>query len=244
MTRTRTRRIAPIVLAAALVPALALAAGSKGRVLTWTGPGDEIARLAVEGSVGDVTVRGEDGADTVSVKVTLKPRRSGLPIVGSTRKGEREIEAARLEVDRDDGSVEVALEGVDDDRHFEERWEIVVPARLLVEIENGVGDIAVKGVAGGADIESGVGDVIVSRCGGRIEVENGVGDIRIVLPETEAGGIEVSSGVGDCEIRLPGHTVRGKGLGCDASWKGTGKTAVDAESGVGDVVVVLKGSAG
>ncbi len=243
MTRTRTRRIAPIVLAAALVPALALAAGSKSRVLTWTGPGNGITRIAVEGSVGDVTIRGEDGADRISVKVTLKARRSGLPILGSTRKGEREIEAARLGVHRDGGSVEMKLEGVDDDRHFEERWEITVPARLLVAVENGVGDVTVKDVAGGADIESGVGDVEVSRCGGKIDVDAGVGDVRIALPRTEAGRIEVSSGVGDCEIRLPGRTVRGKGLGCDASWKGEGGTAVDAESGVGDVVVVLTGSA-
>ncbi len=240
MKTTTLRATVPAILAAGLLLGTASGATAAERRLNWTGPAEGITHISLESSVGDVTVQGKEDTTSISVTVILKPRRSGLPLIGSTREGEKEIAAARLDAEKDGDELELELAGVDDkDRHFEERWEIVVPPSIALEIEAGVGDVSAKAITGGLDIDCGVGDVTLTNCGGEIEVEAGVGDVHISLPTDNAGAIDISSGVGDCEIHLPDHTIRGKGLGCDASWKGNGQTTVSAESGVGDVVITL-----
>ncbi len=207
------------------------------RVLEHRQPAKGIRTLSLDTGVGDVTVTTGDG-DEIVARVTLKPRRGGFPFFGSSSKGRRQVEAARLEARQSGELLELGIAGGGKDRRFEENWEVTVPSRLALDLDIGVGDVQVTGVSGGVTVDGGVGDIEIEVPGGNITVDAGVVDVRISIPADAVDIVELDGGVGDCTIHTPDGVVRGKSLGCDASWRGRGTASIDVDSGVGDVDIV------
>lgn len=221
---------------------LALACASIGwaapRVLERSISATGLDRVEIEAGVGDVRVEvGED--ETVVVEVTLEPRRGGL--FSSIRTAEREVQEATLEVETAGRVLQLKVGTNADERRFEERWAVVMPARLALQLELGVGDVELRGIAGGVSLEAGVGNVVVDTEGGDLDLELGVGDLSVRAPAAAYGRVRCAAGVGDARIRVQGEKLGGGGfIGSSASWKGTGPHRIEAELGVGDASVTLE----
>lgn len=213
------------------------------RVLEHRQPAEGIRTLSLDTGVGDVTVSVGDGEEIVA-RVTLKPRRGGFPFFGSSRTGRRQVEEARIEARQSGERLELGIAGGGKDRRFEERWEVTVPSRLALDLDAGVGDVKITGVWGGVTVDGGVGDIEIAVPGGNITVDAGVGDVNISIPADAVATVELDAGVGDCSIHTPDGVIRGKSLGCEASWRGPGSASIDVDAGVGDVEIVCAEASG
>ena len=236
MIDPRHRFLRFLLLAAAVLAFGSTARAGGERVLEHRQPAAGIRSLSLDTGVGDVTVVAGEGEEIVA-RVTLKPRRGGFPFFGSSSKGRRQVEEARIEARRSGDELELGIAGPEKDRRFEERWEVTVPARLSLDLDVGVGDVKISGVSGGVTLDSGVGDVEMEVSGGDLTIDAGVGDVNISIPVGAVGTVDLDAGVGDCSITTPEGVIRGKSLGCEASWKGPGTASIEVDSGVGDVEV-------
>jgi hypothetical protein len=226
--------ILPIVLVCAMTVE---AAGSK--TLTKTIDAGAIETLELSSGIGDVTITAREGLDEVAIEVLLTPRRGGF--FSSKRKAELEVEAASLEtsVKKDRLQLEIAATD-DEDRRFEERWEIEIPARLALRLEHGVGDIEIQGIAADVELDSGVGDVDMTVLEGDIMVDLGVGQATVHGPAAVYGTVEAAGGVGSARVTVHGEEIEGSGfVGHSASWTGDGSYRMEIAVGVGDAVVIL-----
>jgi len=208
------------------------------RTLADEVPAAGIERLQLESGVGDVEIVASD-RDTVALEVVLKPRRGG--IFSSMTRAEREVDEARLEVTTDRGTLSLSIASSSSERRFEERWSVQVPARLALDLTVGVGDVQVRGAAGGVTLESGVGDVLLGVAGGDVALEVGVGDVAVTAPADGYGRVDCSGGVGEGRVTVRGTTVEGGGfVGHSTTWKGDGPARLKLEVGVGDARVTLE----
>jgi hypothetical protein len=229
------KRSLVLVTAVALLCSPALAGE---RTLSRDFSATDLARVVIEAGVGDVTVTAV-GSGSVSVQVTLQARRGGL--FASKKKAQRQIETAVLRGEVVGRELHLDIDVDADERRFEERWQVEMPAHLATELELGVGDVEIRGTAGGVEIDSGVGDVEAEVSGGDLLVDLGVGNASITAPAAEYGRVSSSSGVGDGRLSVRGQQVEGDGfVGHSAIWTGDGPARIDVEVGVGDARVVLE----
>lgn len=163
-----------------------------------------ITALEMNNAVGDVRIRAADAGQ--------EPR-----VTGTTEWGLRRPDVS-VDVSGGTASLEatcptgVALPCSTD-------WTVVVPEGADVEIEQGVGRIAVEGIGGDVDVETGVGDVrITESTAGRITANLGVGSLWAEAVEPPQH-VHAKVGVGGVSVQLP-DTV---------------SYDVDANGGVGDV---------
>jgi hypothetical protein len=229
------------IIAVAVVTALAVvptAVAEEVRTLSDTVPAAGLERLVLESGVGDVEVVATTG-DRVSFEVRLEARRGGF--FSSKKRAEREVDEATLNVEVVGSTLTLAVDSDADERRFEETWRLEIPARLAFELDLGVGDVTVRGVAGDLSIESGVGDVVVDGATGGVDVELGVGNVVVTAPLAGAGRVECSAGVGDASIRAGGDVVTGDGfVGHECDYAGRGEHEITVEVGVGDARVRLE----
>ena len=194
--------------------------------------------VQLEAGVGDVDVT-VGGGFLIVASVELRPRRGGL--FSSLKEAEKQVQAIRLEPRVTGDTLELTLEGVDEDRRFEEDWMLTLPSHLALSIELGVGNIEVSNASGGLDLELGVGDATIQVIGGPVEIEVGVGDITVHGAAAAYRSVEIAAGVGDVRIIAEGHKITGEGfIAHSAEWRGSGDSDLDAESGVGDIRIVLE----
>jgi len=227
-----------LAVAVTLTLACAMPGWAAPRVLERSIPASGLDRVEIEAGVGDVRVEvGEE--DTVAVEVTLEPRRGGL--FSSIRTAEREVQEATLEAETAGRVLRLEVGTDSDQRRFEERWTVVMPARMALQLELGVGDVGIRGLAGGVTLEAGVGDVVVETSGGDLDLEVGVGDLSVRAPAAAYGRVRCAAGVGDARVRVQGEKLGGGGfVGSSASWDGAGAHRIQAELGVGDASVTLE----
>jgi hypothetical protein len=228
-----------LVLPAILICALTIE-GAGTKTLTRTMEAGEIDVLDLNCPIGDVSINARDGLEEVSIQVELVPRRGG--IFSSKRRAEREIEEASLEaaVKRDRLTLRISPSD-EDDRRFEERWNIDMPSRLKVKIEQGVGDIVVRGTTNSVDIEAGVGDVDIDSLEGDVTVDLGVGTGMVRAPASVYGTADADGGVGGARIEVRGKKIEGEGfVSRSASWSGDGRYSIEVSVGVGDAIIKLE----
>jgi hypothetical protein len=226
-----------LLIASLIVACAVVAQASQTRTLDGTAPAADLQRVVLEAGVGDVEIIPSDG-DAVRYEVLLKPRRGGF--FSSMKRAEREVQEAVLESEVVGQSLHLMIESEDEERRFEERWTIEMPARLAIEMDLGVGDVEIRGLEGGVEIEAGVGDLLIDVACGSISVEAGVGDVTVTAPADSYGDVECSAGVGDARIRIRGERISSEGfVGHSAEWTGNGPHEVTVEVGVGDVRVTL-----
>lgn len=200
---------------------------------------DGVDRVVIDAKVGDIVVRSGEG-ETITLEVELKPRRGG--IFSSLRRAEQEVRDATLEVTvkRRGAYLEVKSDNPDD-RHFEEMWTVAMPPGLALEIEHGVGKIAVRGMAGGVEIEAGASDLEIEVAAGDVSLEVGVGDIQVKAPLANYESAACATGVGHAKLVVAGKTISSDGfVGDSASWSGnTGEYEIEVETNYGDIKVTL-----
>jgi len=209
------------------------------RTLTRTVAAEQLAKIDLNSGVGDVEIIGREGGDQVMVDVVLTPRRGGF--FSSKRQAEREVEEASLRAEIKGEQLILGISPADDDRRFEEKWTIVLPARLSVMIDHGVGNVELRGVAGGLEIDSGVGDVLVEVTSGDVSINLGVGNASLRAPADAYASAEGSGGVGDARLNVCGERISGSGfVGQSASWTGDGSYHIEVDVGVGDAHIKLE----
>jgi len=229
-----------LAVAALLLVSVAWLPAEAAETRTMTGSADAagLVRVSLDAGVGDVEVVAVEG-DTVSWEVVLKPRRGGF--FSSSRRGEEEVRDARLDAEVRGDELRLEIDSPSRDQRFEERWTVRLPARLAFALDLGVGDVRIRGLAGGVNIDAGVGDVTVASTAGRIKINVGVGDIDVSAPAQSYGGVEASAGVGGASVNVQGGSnERGSFLGGSASWRGDGPDHISIEVGVGDATVDLE----
>lgn len=101
---------------------------------------------------------------------------------------------------------------------------ITVPRDLALRAELGVGEMNVHGVAGDLDVNLGVGQVNVD------------------LPKEAFASVNLDTGIGEASLVAAGRHYKSAGLMTkELSWnKGTGRSKVKVDCGVGEIDVVLK----
>jgi hypothetical protein len=223
----------------AIVVACAMNVQAAGpKTLSRTVPAADLVAIELDSGVGDIEITGRDDAAEVMIDVVLTPRRGGL--FSSMRRAEQEVEEATLRADVKGDRLSLGIDPEGEDRRFEEKWTIVLPARLYVTIDHGVGDVELRGISGGLEIESGVGDVLAEVGSGDVRIELGVGDASLRAPADAYASAEASGGVGDARLSVRGERISGSGfVGKSASWTGDGNFHIDMEVGVGDAHIKL-----
>jgi hypothetical protein len=101
---------------------------------------------------------------------------------------------------------------------------ITVPRNLALRAELGVGEMNVHGVAGDLDVNLGVGQVNVD------------------LPKEAIASVNLDTGIGEASLVAGGRHYSSSGLiAKELSWdKGTGRSKVKVDCGVGEIDVVLR----
>ena len=238
--RTEELMFKKLSLAALVFFALTLTVHADGpRTLTESLPASAIESIAIDTGVGDVEITARSNTDEVMVAVLLTPRRGGF--FSSKRQAEREVADASLRAATSGQRLTLAIEPKSKDRRFEEHWTIEIPARLEVNLDHGVGDVKIRGVAGGLSVNSGVGEILIEISEGDVVVNLGVGTAVIRAPANAYASVEGAGGVGDARISVQGTRIPSEGfVGHSARWTGDGTSHIEVEVGVGDAVINLE----
>jgi hypothetical protein len=101
---------------------------------------------------------------------------------------------------------------------------ITVPRDLALRAELGVGEMNVRGIAGDLNLNLGVGQVNVD------------------LPKEAIASVNLDTGIGEASLVAAGRHISSSGLFAkELSWtKGTGRSKVTVDCGVGEIDVVLR----
>jgi len=209
-----------IVLAIALAVAAPISAAAP-RTLDGRVPAADLENVRIDAGVGDIDINVVNGTDEVSVKVELKARRGGF--FSSLKKAQAEVDEAELRMDVSRGVLRLKISTESDDRHFEERWTVELPARLGCDLDLGVGDIDVRGLSGD------------------LTVDLGVGDASVEAAAADYGSVDGSGGVGNAQLTVRGEKISSSGfVGKSAEWTGSGEHIIEISVGVGDAKVTLE----
>lgn len=227
-----------IVLAIALAIAAPLSAAAP-RILDGRVPAVDLETVRIDAGVGDIEITAVDDADEVSVTVELKARRGGF--FSSLKKAQAEVDEAELRLDVSRGVLRLKISTENDDRHFEERWTVELPARLGCDLDLGVGDIAVRGTSGDLTADLGVGDLTAITVSGDLNIDIGVGGASVEAAAADYGAVDGSGGVGDAQLTVHGERISSSGfVGKSAEWTGSGERIIEISVGVGDAKVTLE----
>ena len=209
------------------------------RTLTRTVPVGSVEVVDLDSGIGDVKVIAREGLDEVVIEVTLTPRRGGF--FSSKRQAEQEVQDASLRAKAKGKKLELSIDPpADDERRFEERWTIEMPASVELKLDHGVGDVAIQGIRAGIEIDSGVGDVKVEVAEGDITIDLGVGTAVVIAPADAYASAEGAGGVGDARLTIRGEKISSGGfVSHSASWSGNGTYHIEVAVGVGDAVITL-----
>lgn len=209
------------------------------RTLTRNVPVGPIEALSLQSGIGDVKVIAREGLDEVAIEVTLTPRRGGF--FSSKRRAEQDVQAASLTAKTKGKKIVIGIDPpVDDERRFEERWTIEMPANIELNLNHGVGDISIQGVSAGLEIDSGVGDIEAEVSDGDITIDLGVGTAVVIAAADAYASAEGAGGVGDARLTVRGEKISSGGfVSHAASWSGNGVHHIEVSVGVGDAVITL-----
>ena len=223
----------------AVLACTVLSEAATPRTLTRTVPVDSVEALDLASGIGDVKVIARDGLDDVAIEVTLTPRRGGF--FSSKRQAEQDVQAASLKAKVKGNKLVIGIDPpADDERRFEERWTIEMPANIELKLNHGVGDISIQGVRAGLEIDSGVGDIEAKIAEGDITIDLGVGTAVITGPADAYASAEGAGGVGDARLTIRGEKISSGGfVSHAASWSGNGAHHIEVSVGIGDAVITL-----
>lgn len=206
---------------------------------------DPGGRVALDNPVGEVRITGWD-RDVVLVKAAKKCDRKWFD--KNRRKAEAALERVRIDVagDRDGVRIETRYEdlefddpgadfldtckmllglirkGLSDNLPIEASFEVMVPARVDLDVKCNIGAISVDGVEGVISVRGDIGEIKITDARGEITVRNDIGEIvvRNVVGTLDAGTsmgavdadiaslgpedrVKLESGMGEVRLRIP-----------------------------------------
>ena len=227
------------LVAIAILTCAVVSEAATPRTLTRNVPVGQVEALELDSGIGDVKVIARKGLDEVAIEVTLTPRRGGF--FSSKRQAEHDVQAASMRAKVKGKKLVLGIDPpADDERRFEERWTIEMPAEIELKLNHGVGDISIQGVSAGIEIDSGVGDIQVEIAEGDITIDLGVGTAVVIAPADAYASAEGAGGVGDARLTIRGEKISSGGfVSHAASWSGNGAHHIEVSVGVGDAVITL-----
>lgn len=118
-------------------------------------------------------------------------------------------------------------------------WTLVLPTRLALELNTGVGKATVSGVGGGVQAKIGVGKLDLRLPRGPMDATVGVGNVEAAIGSADYGKVSLAAGVGHVSFEVNGHTIRTgyqhHFTSAEQKLNGPGKTAYKLKAGVGHV---------
>lgn len=149
-------------------------------------------RLVLIARAGSLRVEGRTGASEVTVR--------GRACASS----QELLDMLRLRSDRSGDIARVEVEEIDwdewdwrDQQYARLDLVVEVPAGMRVDLEDGSGEISVRGT-GDLTIDDGSGDIEVEDIAGGVRIDDGSGEIMIVRVR---GDVSVDDGSGDVTVR-------------------------------------------
>jgi len=184
-----------LVLAGSLFSPLAIADDCRySRDINFDVAVQDLARLTIDVGAGELNVTGASQPDMISVRaVACADSQSKLDDLELTqdRRGDR-LEITSETGDSDWGSV----------NWFGSTYayidvNIAIPAGLVIDIDDGSGDITLRDVSGDFSIDDGSGGIEIARVTGDVQINDGSGDVRV---EEVSGSVRLEDGSGDLEM--------------------------------------------
>jgi hypothetical protein len=218
-----------------LMAAFSALAAQQRETLTLAAAGCQ--SLRIECGAGSLKVQGDDKLEQVEVSAVLTVNGIGA---GELPGFKKEYVTLTLEKSGDRAVLTASI----DSGHWLERLfdhgrdaridlEVRLPRRLALDIDDGSGDLEIRGCDGGLRLEDGSGDARLADIKGKVRIEDGSGDLRL---DAVAGDIEIEDGSGDIELKGAGGDVDiSDGSGEIAVFQTLGSVTVD--DGSGDIVI-------
>jgi hypothetical protein len=217
-------RLAPalaLVGSAALVllPAAAARADVTVRSLTQDLTVDDAVQVGFHSQVGELDAEATDG-DSVRVEVAIQCEKT------DDERCRKIADSISLKIRRSGSRLGVDVSDWPKlrDRGLSVKAHLMIPRKLGLEVDMGVGEISIRGLEGD------------------VEVDVGVGEISVVAPQKAFRSVSMDTGVGKADLVVGGHTIEGHGMvGGNLKWKdGPGPSHIELDSGVGDLRVELQ----
>lgn len=194
-------------------------------------------RLLLIARAGSLRVEGRDGLSEVRVQ-------------GTACASSRDIlELLRVRAEHSTGTARVEVEEVDydswdrdDDRYAYLHLVVEVPRGMTVDIEDGSGEMIVRGT-GALTIEDGSGEIEIEDISGDVRIDDGSGEVLVARVR---GDVDVDDGSGEVSVRDITGSVRiddGSGsidvVGVEGSVRipDDGSGSVDVRNVGGDLIV-------
>lgn len=236
----RIRKAKAGLVALALVCAVSTASASDERLIERTVPAKGVRELAVKGHVGKIEISATN-SDNVLLRLRLRAKEYGGWLF-SRRKGDPERAELRHEMRGDVLAFDLRYDG--DRDGLEEQWDFQVPARLAARLQLSVGDMDVRGLAGGLTLKVNVGDIRADIPEGSVTADVNVGDIQVITATRSLDRVRLDANVGGTRIEgVDSSEVRrsrGYGPGDSASLDGNGRDRIRLEANVGDVSLRIR----
>jgi len=218
-----------------LMAAFSAPAAQQRETLTLDAAG--CASLRIECGAGALKVQGDDTLERIEVSAVLTVQgiaESELPgfrkeyvILTLEKSGDRAVLTASI----DSGHWLERL--FDHGRDARIDLDIRLPRRLALAVDDGSGDLEIRGCDGGLRLEDGSGDARLAEIKGRVRIDDGSGSLYL---DAVGGDIEIEDGSGDIELKGAGGNVDiADGSGEIAVFQALGSVTV--EDGSGDIVI-------
>ena len=156
----------------------------------------DLARLTIDVGAGELNVTGPSQSDMISVRaVACADSQSKLDDLDLTQ----DSRGDRLEITSETGDSDWGSVNWFGSTYAYIDVNIAIPAGLVIDIDDGSGDITLRDVSGDFSIEDGSGGIEITRVTGNLRINDGSGDIRI---ETVGGNVTIDEdGSGDIRVR-------------------------------------------
>lgn len=199
-----------------------------------------VAKLGLDVGVGEVHVTASPD-DRLHVVVTLRQKeREFLWFFHWMSQGStRSIAGAKLKEERQGDRLNLSLDypHLGDQDDIKQEWEVQAPARLALDADMKVGELSIKGLAGGVTARLDVGELSIDAPKGAIDGIVNVGEIRAKSGSAVHGKISLSSTIGEALLYIngeqSGYHMHG-GLGNSVRVDGAGPDAMNLSVNVGE----------
>jgi hypothetical protein len=208
-----------ILAAAALLGSLPAAADNDVVVRRFLKqlPGAGVERVLVDVPVGEVIIDGGTGTQ-IQLEVRLECDERGDACEELARR-------VKVVFSREAGELTLRVKEwpKTSNKGLEAHVRVLVPHDLALEAHLGVGQLNIASLDGD------------------VEAELGVGELNITLPAASVGSVSADTGIGAANLVASGRHYESAGLVArEIRWnKGTGKSRVEADCGVGEIDIKL-----
>jgi hypothetical protein len=222
-----------VALAASFLSPLAMADDCRySRDINFDVAVQGLERLTIDVGAGELNVTGPSQSDMISVRaVACADSQNKLDDLDLTQ----DSRGDRLEITSETGDSDWGSVNWFGSTYAYIDVNIAIPAGLVIDIDDGSGDITLRDVSGNFSIEDGSGGIEITRVTGDVQINDGSGDVRV---EEVTGSVRLEDGSGDLELSSISADVHvlGDGSGDIRIATVGGNVTVD-DDGSGDIRV-------